>query len=75
MNNVLLVNKVFDNQRISEGVYNLVVKIEELKDTIKMWRRRAEGRKQLARMNPRMLKDIGLTITEVNEEINKPFWR
>ena len=39
------------------------------------WRRRKNGRLELARLDERMLRDIGLTRVDVDREINKPFWR
>ena len=39
------------------------------------WRRRRNGRLQLARLDERMLRDIGLTRFDAEYEINKPFWR
>jgi len=39
------------------------------------WRQRKNGRLELARLDHRMLRDIGLTRFEAEYEINKPFWR
>jgi uncharacterized protein YjiS (DUF1127 family) len=39
------------------------------------WRRRARSRAELARLDDRMLRDIGVTRVEVLHEIGKPFWR
>ena len=39
------------------------------------WRRRRNGRLELARLDERMLRDIGLTRVDADYEINKPFWR
>jgi uncharacterized protein YjiS (DUF1127 family) len=42
------------------------------------WRERIQARWRLARMaqeNPHLLKDIGLTMQQVETEIAKPFWR
>ena len=39
--------------------------------TLRKWRERAE----LARLDDRMLRDIGITRGDVWGEINKPFWR
>ena len=37
-------------------------------------RRRKNGRLELARLDDRMLRDIGLTRSDAEYEINKPFW-
>ena len=39
------------------------------------WRRRAHDRAELATLDDRMLKDIGLTRTDAEFLSNKPFWR
>jgi uncharacterized protein YjiS (DUF1127 family) len=42
---------------------------------LREWRRRRNGRLELARLDERMLRDIGLTRFDAEYEINKPFWR
>ena len=42
---------------------------------LREWRRRRNGRLELARFDERMLRDIGLTRVAAEYEINKPFWR
>lgn len=39
------------------------------------WRRRAKARKELSTLDSRSLRDLGLSASDVNFEINKPFWR
>jgi uncharacterized protein YjiS (DUF1127 family) len=43
-------------------------------DLFLAWRERAAGRKALAELDHRMLKDVGLTASDVAYEIDKPFW-
>jgi uncharacterized protein YjiS (DUF1127 family) len=43
--------------------------------TLREWRRRAQDRTELARLDDRMLQDIGLTRGDAEFLINKPFWR
>jgi uncharacterized protein YjiS (DUF1127 family) len=43
--------------------------------TIREWRRRAEGRRQLAGLSDVMLHDIGISRAEALYLANKPFWR
>ena len=43
--------------------------------TLREWRRRIRGRAELAELDDRMLKDIGLTRTDAEFLSNKPFWR
>ena len=42
---------------------------------LREWRRRYNGRLELARLDDRMLRDIGLTRFDAECGINKPFWR
>jgi uncharacterized protein YjiS (DUF1127 family) len=42
---------------------------------LREWRRRKNSRAELARLDERMLRDIGLTQFDAEYEINKPFWR
>lgn len=42
---------------------------------LERWRQRIKGRRDLARLDTKMLKDIGLTEADRYNEINKPFWR
>src|ERR1700739_4933617 len=42
---------------------------------LREWRQRRNGRLELARLDERMLRDIGLPRFDAEYEINKPFWR
>lgn len=42
---------------------------------LRLWHERARQRRALARLDDRLLRDIGITRAEANREINKPFWR
>jgi len=39
------------------------------------WRQRTRSRKELAKLDARSLRDLGISPGEANFEINKPFWR
>ena len=43
--------------------------------TLRLWRERAYSRKNLAGLDPRMLRDIGVSPSQLWHEANKPFWR
>ena len=43
--------------------------------TLREWRRRSRERGELAELDDRMLKDIGLTRADAEFLSNKPFWR
>jgi len=49
--------------------------VAELRTLIDEWRRRARGRRELAALSDRCLRDIGLTRYDANREARKPFWR
>jgi uncharacterized protein YjiS (DUF1127 family) len=42
---------------------------------LQTWRQRLRERQQLAEMDDRSLRDIGLTRYDVEYELRKPFWR
>jgi uncharacterized protein YjiS (DUF1127 family) len=42
---------------------------------VRSWRERARQRGQLARLDLRLLRDIGITAAEAERECNKPFWQ
>jgi uncharacterized protein YjiS (DUF1127 family) len=39
------------------------------------WRQRARGRHLLRQLDDRMLRDVGLTRSDVERECNKHFWK
>ena len=43
--------------------------------SLREWRRRSRERAELAALDDRMLKDIGLTRADAEFLSNKPFWR
>jgi len=46
-----------------------------ISETVSVWQQRLASRHQLARLDERELQDIGLTKSDVWQEIDKPFWR
>ena len=44
-------------------------------ETILFWREIARGRRHLAALDDKMLRDIGLTRADVEREYRKQFWR
>jgi uncharacterized protein YjiS (DUF1127 family) len=49
--------------------------LRAVRAALREWRQRRIGRFELARLDERMLRDIGLTRFDAEYEINKPFWR
>jgi uncharacterized protein YjiS (DUF1127 family) len=43
--------------------------------TLREWRRRGHDRRELAKLDHRMLRDIGLTEADAEFLSSKPFWR
>ena len=39
------------------------------------WRRRAHERRELATLDQRTIRDLGLSPSDIQFEANKPFWR
>jgi uncharacterized protein YjiS (DUF1127 family) len=47
--------------------------LSDVRAALREWRRRKNSRLELARLDERMLRDIGLTRAAADHEINKPF--
>ena len=46
-----------------------------LNQILNTWRRRVRERRELAQLDSRSLRDLGLTEAAIQFEANKPFWR
>ena len=46
-----------------------------LKGTLKLWYGRARQRRQLRRLDDRLLRDIGIDRIAARHESEKPFWK
>jgi uncharacterized protein YjiS (DUF1127 family) len=57
------------------GLHGLPRIIAYLSSAFSDWRRRARERRTLARMDPRELRDLGITRADVWRETRKPRWR
>lgn len=57
------------------GARSLLSGPEVATDLLLTWLDRYAQRRQLARLDPRMLKDIGVSQAEAVAEARKPFWR
>ncbi|MBF0356879.1 MAG: DUF1127 domain-containing protein [Alphaproteobacteria bacterium] len=53
----------------------MIKKIQALIARITHWRNNMQGRARLARLPRAVLKDLGLSSTDVWQEARKPFWR
>ncbi|MBC9248720.1 hypothetical protein A9179_00380 [Pseudomonas alcaligenes] len=46
-----------------------------LLDTLLLWQRRIISRRELAKLDERLLSDAGISLYQREAEIRKPFWR
>ncbi len=44
-------------------------------NVLQLWRQRSHDRQELAKLDERSLRELGLTESAARFEINKPFWR
>lgn len=51
------------------------ISIRSSKRILNIWINRSRQRKQLGKLDDRLLKDIGLTREQAQIEISKPFWK
>ena len=55
--------------------FSVARSIAQVMAKAKFWASRSRQRKQLARLDARMLADIGITAEQAKLEIAKPFWK
>jgi uncharacterized protein YjiS (DUF1127 family) len=46
-----------------------------LAEALSEWRERSRQRHTLGRLDDRLLRDMGLTRADVDQEVSKPFWQ
>ncbi len=44
-------------------------------DKLLLWQYRAQERHNLARLDERMMKDMGISAADIERELSKPFWK
>ena len=49
--------------------------IDRILATLRQWRQRARGRRELAGFDDYLLRDLGLSRSQAQFEAGKPFWR
>ena len=54
---------------------SLIGMLVRLVDNVAIARERRKQRRALARLDDRLLRDIGLSAADVEGEVSKPFWR
>lgn len=59
---------------MAQGRLTLAI-LARLIDLVQEWRERYRQRRHLASLDHHMLRDIGLSSADVEQEIRKPFWR
>lgn len=59
----------FSNQAVEASLFSRVI------DTLALWQERVSSRRQLARLDARLLSDAGISEDQRVAELAKPFWR
>jgi len=60
----------------SRGVTSVIVHAASgALEALLTWQERARQRHSLANLDDRLMKDMGLTPSQVEQELRKPFWR
>lgn len=49
--------------------------LASIADAFSAWQERASQRRTLARLDDRLLRDMGLSRADVEHEVSKPFWQ
>ena len=68
-------SRIAPQQRRRAVGHPLQKALNRIAATLREWRQRSYERAELAKLDDRMLRDIGVTRGDVWREINKPFWR
>ena len=63
------------NHASARFVHQLDAAVENVVDRFLTWQRRHKDRMHLLSLDDRMLRDIGVTLADVDREASKPFWR
>lgn len=53
----------------------LLATVSAVSQLLETWRRRTRERRELATMDLRTMRDLGISRTDIQFEANKPFWR
>jgi uncharacterized protein YjiS (DUF1127 family) len=53
----------------------LMTTVSAIGELLAVWRRRARERRELAILDSRTIRDLGLSPGDIRFEANKPFWR
>ena len=53
----------------------LLAAVRRVLRVLSVWQKHAAGRSVLASLDDRLLRDMGLTRTDVGQDLMKPFWR
>jgi len=80
MGNATICNEVSErNINAKSGFFvaigSLMNAVTVMRKVWRRWRRNSTTRRQLAGMNSHMLKDIGISRSDVVNEVTKPFWK
>ena len=63
------------NHASARFVHSVDAAVENAFDRFLAWQRRHKDRMHLLSLDDRMLRDIGVTLADVDREASKPFWR
>ena len=63
------------NQASARFVHQVDATFENVLDRFLTWQRRHKDRMHLLSLDDRMLRDIGVTLADVDREASKPFWK
>lgn len=63
------------NHASTRFVHQVDAAVENVVDRFLTWQRRHKDRMHLLSLDDRMLRDIGVTLADVDREASKPFWK
>jgi uncharacterized protein YjiS (DUF1127 family) len=76
MKNKIMIDKLLCGQQAAQDTtQSLDAKILLMLNQVCLFRHRAKTRKVLANLSLERLEDIGLSTSQVEAEVSKPFWK
>lgn len=58
-----------------DRVSHLGLRLDHVAETLATWGERIRMRRDLSRLDDHLLNDVGLSRTQLQAEVSKPFWR
>lgn len=73
--NRAVLTEIVSVQSLPSRTFSIGESVQWLGALVRCWMTRCRTRQALAKLDDRLLRDVGLTREMIRDEISKPFWR